>query len=118
MLHRIIEFFASHRPQVREHSAAWEAATQVGPDGLTAFQHSAAQALRDAVPDTALERSGSEEIYLVGSLPDGGGTVYIYDDQAEVIGGDVHFSGEHHDFDAPAELVAQFIAAARGRREP
>jgi len=118
MLHRIIEFFASHRPQVRGHSAAWEAAIQVGPDGLTVFQHSAAQALRDAVPGTALERSGSDEVYLVGSLPDGGGTVYIYEDQAEVIRGDAQFSGEHHDFDAPADLVVQFIAAARGRGKP
>ncbi|WP_152560352.1 hypothetical protein [Arenimonas donghaensis] len=118
MLHRIIEFFTHRRPHVREHSAAWDAAIQVGPDGLTPFQHSAAQALRDAVPGALLQRGGADEIYLVGSLPGGRGTVYIYEDQAEVIGGDTHFSGEHYDFDAPAKLVAEFIAAARGRREP
>ena len=118
MLHRIIEFFTNRRPQIREHRAAWEAATQVGPDGLTPFQHLAAQALRDALPGTVLHRSGTDEVYLVGSLPGGDATVYIYEDQAEVIGGDAHFSGEHHDFDVPSELVAEFIAAIRGWREP
>lgn len=118
MFHRIIEFFSSRRPHVRAHSAAWETAIQVGPDGLTPFQHSAAQALRVAIPGVVLQRSGSDEVYLVGSLPSGGGTVCIYEDQAQVIGGDTQFSGEHHDFDVPAELVAEFIAAARGQREP
>ena len=118
MVRRVIEHYSANRGQAREHRAAWKAATEIGSDGLTSFQRAASTALLLAVPEIQLQRRGTREMYLFGTLPSQAGEVYIYEDQAQVKGGARGFDGEHQDYSSPDDLISEFVAAARSPGAP
>jgi hypothetical protein len=62
------------------------------------------------MPSIQLVSAGKTERFLTGTVPGTDVTVFIYEDQAEVSG---LFSGEHHDYSSPEELIQEFVTAAR-----
>jgi hypothetical protein len=87
----------------------------IDPDerGISEFQTMAASAILEAIPGLLLSPAGEHETYLTGQLPGSSATIFIYHSQAEVFGGPELFPGEYQDFDAPADLIRDFVSAAK-----
>ena len=97
----------------------WAGADSPGADGLSSFQRLASEAITTEFPGTILERGGEKEVFLQGVLAGSSSRVFIYTDQAEVVGASATFNGEHYDFSSPGDLVAAFVQAAKeGRSAP
>lgn len=109
--------------RARDERARWRrtraGAVSLGADGLSSFQRLASQAITTEFPGTILERCGEKEVFLQGVLAGSSCRVFIYTDQAEVVGASGTFNGEHYDFSSPSDLVAAFMrAATEGRSAP
>ena len=113
MLSRFRQWLAENRARREAHARAWDSVIEPKADGLSPFQHMAADALCKAIPSIELARTGQSETYLTGSIAGGNAKVFIYHCQAEVFGGPELFPGEYQDYDCPDDLIRDFVATAR-----
>lgn len=109
----LAKFFKQRRRRSEAHLAAWQSAVTPAFDQLSQFQYDAWSALRTEFPEIDLSTSGQTELYLTGHIPGTDAVVFLYLDQAEVKAKSFEFSGEHYDYDSPADLIRDFVAVAK-----
>ena len=101
------------RRKSASHNSACSNAARPAFDQLSQFQYTAWSALKSEFPDIALATSGHSEQFLTGRIPGTDAVVFLYLDQAEVKVSTFQFSGEHYDYDTPADLVQDLMVAAK-----
>jgi hypothetical protein len=113
MLSWLTKLMGQGRRRREAHRAAWQSAITPAFDQLSQFQYDAWSALRAEYPDIALSTSGQKELFLTGSIPGTETVVFVYLDQAEIKANGFQFSAEHYDHASPADLIRDFVGAAK-----
>lgn len=60
---------------------------------------------------TMHEASSTDEVFISGRIAGASFEVWIYDDEAQFIGGETNCRFERYDYDTPTELAAAFLAS-------
>lgn len=105
----LLRWIADQRRWRQEHVAAFEAVSQLRPDGLTAFQHRALGAVARFVSADKFTRVPMDQepgVYLLAPLGASGFELYIYPNEASVFGRKPHAWFEEWDYKTPDELLA------------
>ena len=117
----LVHFDEAVRERARRHEDEWAPARIPGPSGLSDFQQSADERLRDAlaagglaVADRRLVDLGEPHAHIEERVAGTPLTVWLYSDMAVVRGPDTALLLEEWDADTPAEL-ADAVAARVAR---
>jgi len=106
----LIAWFRRQRQQSQAHIDAFSAARQLEPDGLTRLQHMALSAVAQYVAPGHFSRVAMRKgsgVYLVARVGGSGSEIYIYPNEASIVGQkpDGCFF-EEWDYRTPEELAA------------
>jgi hypothetical protein len=104
----LLRWIANQRRWRQEHVAAFEAVSQLRPDGLTAFQHQALDAVARFVSADTFKHVPMEQepgVYLLAPLGASGFELYIYPNEASIFGRKPHAWLEEWDYKTPDELL-------------
>ena len=115
MFRRLINWLQRQRLNSAAHASAWRGAAESGPDDLTNFQRLAVKALEPVTGPLALNRSGTGESYLSGSISGTDLVLYLYLDEAQVHGAKHRFIAEKWDYDSPGTLIDGLVSFVRAR---
>lgn len=116
----LLRWIGNQRRWRQEHVAAFEAVSQIQPDGLTTFQHLALEALAKFVSAGQFKRVPMEKEpgdYLLVPLGTSGFELYIYPNEASIFGRKPHAWFEEWDYKTPDELLAALVTEC-DRRVP
>ena len=108
----LLRWIGNRRRWRKEHVAAFEAVSQVQPDGLTAFQHQALNAVADFASVEQFERIAMEQepgVYLLAPLGATGLNLYLYPNEASIFGRKPNAWFEEWSYKTPDELLAALV---------
>ena len=111
-------WFRSERQWHRDHVAAFAAATQEEPDGLTVFQHQALSAVAQFVPPERFKRipmDTEKGEYLLAPLGSRGAGLYIYPNEAAIFGAKPYAWFEEWDYRTPGDLLEAVVRECASR---
>jgi hypothetical protein len=108
----VITWFKKQRQWRRDHVAAFSAAMQRQADGLTLFQCQAISALSRLVPAASFQRSvmskGHGE-YLLAPIGHSGAELYVYPNEAAILGAKPYAWFEEWDYRTPEDLLQALV---------
>jgi hypothetical protein len=114
----VLAWVRRQREWRRDHIAAFAAAINAQPDGLTAFQHNALASVARFVPPHEFKRvptKSKEPDYLVAPFGSRGSELYIYANEAHIFGTKPHRWFEEWDFRTPEELLQALVEECETR---
>jgi hypothetical protein len=114
----VIAWFRKQRQWQRDHFIAFSAVVQTQADGLTLFQRHAISAVGRFVSPESFQRSAmgaNQGDYLSAPLGRNGAELYIYPNEAAILGAKPYAWFEEWDYRTPDELLEALVEECTAR---